>query len=295
MKGYGLFYFIAEAFRGLRANSLVNLLAVGTISMAMLIVGFFLLALINLHGAVSRLGERVEMSVYLRDGLTEHEKEFLHARLNAEPGVKKVTYLAKADALALFKKELKGQETLLQGLGDNPLPDSYEVSVDRRYAGSQRLEAMAGKFSDYPGVEDVSYGKRGAEVISGLYKLVTFGGTALAVLLGISVVFIISNSVRLALYSRGQEIELMQWIGATRGFIQGPFLIEGMMLAMIGSGLAVGIIAAVYYSLPQEIVQFLTMTNGLDFLPFSVVTYLILGGSILGLAGGLISVGKFLE
>ena len=116
-------------------------------------------------------------------------------------------------------------------------------------------------------MEDVSYGKQGAEVLSGLFKLITYGGTALAVLLGVSVVFIISNSVRLALYSRGQEIELMQWIGATRGFIQGPFLIEGMMLAMLGSALAVGILAGVYYALPQEAVLFLSQTDGLDFLP----------------------------
>ena len=295
MKGYGLFYFISEAFRGLRANSLVNLLAVGTISMAMLIVGFFLLVFINLHAAVNTMGERLEVSVYLKEGLPGHEKDFLLVRLKSEPGVKKVTYLSKAEALALFKKELKGQETLIQGLNENPLPDSYEVSIDRRYSDVDRLEAMAKKFSNYPGVEDVSYGKQGARMLSGLFKLVTFGGMALAVLLGVSVVFIISNSVRLALYSRGQEIELMQWIGATRGFIQGPFLIEGMMLAMLGSALAVGIIAGVYYALPQEVVLFLSRPNGLDFLPPSVVAYMIIGGSLLGLAGALVSVGKFLE
>jgi cell division transport system permease protein len=294
MKGYGLFYFIAEAFRGLRANSLVNLLAVGTISMAMLIVGIFLLAFINLHAAMNRLGDRLEISVYLKEGMSDHEKEYLLDRLKAEPGVRKVAYLSKTEALALFKKELKGQEALLQGLGENPLPDSYEISIDRTYA-DDRLGAMAKKFSGYVGVEDVSYGKEGAKLLSGLFKLVTYGGTALAVLLGVSVVFIISNSVRLALYSRGQEIELMQWIGATRGFIQGPFLIEGMMLSTLGSALAVGAAAAVYYSLPQEALYFLPMLNKLDFLPLSVVTYMLSGGSLLGLAGALISVNKFLE
>lgn len=294
MKGYGLFYYIAEAFRGLRANSLVNVLAVGTISMAMLIVGFFLLVFFNVQTAVNSLGDRFEMSVYLKDGLTGHEKDFLLARLKAAPGVKKVTYLSKAEALALFKKELKDQEALVQGLGENPLPDSYELNIDRRSAEAERLEALAREFSGYAGVEDVSYGKQGAQVLTGLYKLITYGGTALAVLLGVSIVFIISNSVRLALYSRGQEIELMQWIGATRGFIQGPFLIEGMMLAMLGSALAVGVLAGVFYSLPQEVVLFLSRPNGLDFLPPSVITYIIIGGGLLGLAGGLVSVSNFL-
>ncbi len=265
MRGYGLFYFIMESFRGLRANSVVNLLAVGTISMAMLIVGFFLIVFFNVQSAVNAMGDRLEISVYLKDGLTQHEQDFLLHRLTEEPGVKKVAYLSKAEALAQFKKELKGQEALVQGLGENPLPDSYELNIDRRYAEAGRLEALAKKFSAYPGVDDVSYGKQGAEVLSGLYKLLSYGGTALAILLGVSVVFIISNSVRLALYSRGQEIELMQWIGATRGFIQGPFLIEGTLLAMLGSALAVGILAALYYSLPPEVMLFLSRPNGLDF------------------------------
>jgi cell division transport system permease protein len=295
VRGYGLFYFIAEAFRGLRANSLVNLLAVGTISMAMLIVGFFLILFFNVQSAVNAMGDRLEMSVYLKDGLTEHERGFLQRRLGSEPGVKKVSVLSRTEALALLKKELKGQEALIEGLGENPLPDSLELSIDSRFAGVDRLEALAKRISRYPGVEDVSYGKQGAEVLSGLYRLLSYGVTALAVLLGVSVVFIISNSVRLALYSRGQEIELMQWIGATRGFIQGPFLVEGAMLAMLGSALAVGILTALYYSLPPEVVLFLSRPNGLDFLPTSVVAYMIIGGGLLGLAGGLVSVSRFLE
>lgn len=295
MKGYGLFYFIAEAFRGLRANSLVNLLAVGTISMAMLIVGFFLIVFLNLHVTVNALGDRLEMSVYLKEGLTEPEKNFIQHRIKGEPGVKKVDYLSKDEALLLFKKELKGQEALIQGLDENPLPDSYEITIDRGHADMEQLEAMAGKFSGYRGVEDVSYGKEGARVLESFYKVVTYGGMALAVLLGVTVVFIIYNSVRLALYSRGQEIELMQWIGATRAFIQGPFLIEGMMLAMLGSALAVGILAGVYYALPQEVVLFLSQPHGLGFLPLSVVAAMIGGGGLLGLAGGLVSVSRVLE
>jgi cell division transport system permease protein len=295
VRGYGLFFYIAEALRGLRANSIVNILAVGTISMAMLIVSFFLLVFFNVQSAVNSLGDRIEISVYLKNGLTIHEKDFLLAKLKEELGVKKVTYFSKAEAFALFKKELKGQEALLQGLGENPLPDSYEISIDHRFIDTPRLEALVKKFFSYPGVEDVSYGKQGAEVLAGLYTMLTYGGAALAILLGVSIVFIISNSVRLALYSRGQEIELMQWIGATRGFIQGPFLIEGMLLAMIGSALAIGILAAVFYSLPQEVVLFLSRPHGLSFLPTPVITYIILGGGLLGLSGGLVSVNRFLK
>ena len=190
---------------------------------------------------------------------------------------------------------MKGQEALLEGLGQNPLPDSYEVNVDRSYAVSGRLEELSRRLSGYPGVEDVSYGRQGAEVLGGLLKLIAYGGTSIALLLGVSVVFIISNSVRLALYSRGQEIELMQWIGATRGFIQGPFLIEGMLLSMLGTALSIGILAGLYYALPHEAVLFLSHAAGIDFLSLPVVACMIIGGGLLGFVGGMVSVGKFLE
>jgi cell division transport system permease protein len=295
VRGYGPIYFLSEAVRGLRANSLVNLLAIGTICMAMLIVGFFLIVFFNVRTAVHNLGDQLEMSVYLKDSLTQYEKDYLFGRIKNEPGVMKAVYLSKDEALAQFKKELKGQEALIQGLGENPLPDSFELTIDRNHADPDQMAVIAKKLSSYPGVEDVSYGKQGAELISTLYKLLAYGGSALAILLGVSVVFIISNSVWLALYSRGQEIELMQWIGATRGFIQGPYLIEGALLAMLGSALAVGILAAIYSSLPPQVVVLLSRANGLDFLPASVVACMIIGGGLLGLAGGLVSVSRFLE
>lgn len=295
MKGYGLFYFISEAFRGLRSNSMVNLLAVGTISMAMLIVGFFLLVFVNLYPAMNTIGDRFEISVYLKEKLTDQEKEYLLGRLKAEPEVKKVSYFSKEEALEQFRKELRDQEALIQGLGENPLPDSFEVHVGRRYADPVKLEAMAKRLAAYPGVEEVSYAKQGAQFLAGLFAVTTYGGGALAVLLGVSVVFIISNSVRLALYSRGQEIELMQWIGATRGFIQGPFLLEGMMLAMLGTALAIGLLGALFYGVGEQAFFILSPSQRLDFLPISVVAYMLCGGGLLGLTGARISVGKFLE
>jgi len=295
MRGYGPIYYFIEAYHGLRSNSLVNLLAMGTISMAMLIVGFFLVVFLNLQAAVGAMGERLEVSVYLKSGLTPQEKDYVQTRLKAEPGVKKAVFLPKEQALAILKKTLKGQESLMEGLGDNPLPDSYEITVDAAYADAAKMEVLTKRIGKLYGVEDVSYGQQGVEVLDRLLKLVTWGGITLAVLLGVTVVFIISNSVRLALYSRGQEIELMQWIGATRWFIMGPFLVEGMLVAVLGTSLAVSILAGLFHALPREIVLFLSGPGGLDFLPTTVIAYMVGGGGALGFAGGLMSVNKFLE
>jgi len=295
MRGYGVLYHIAEAFRGLRANSLVNVLAAGTISMVMLIVGFFLLVFINLQSAVDAVGDRLAMSIYLKDGVALLDKDALLRRLRSEPGVNSVVFISREDALALLRKELRGQEALIDSLGVNPLPDAFDIRIDHRYAGSERLELMAKRFSGFPGVEEVSYGKQGAALLTGIYQSLLYGGMALAVLLGISVIFIISNSVRLALYSRGQEIEIMQWIGATKGFIQGPFVLEGMMLAMIGASLAIGVLAAIFYAMPSTVLHFLSHSSGLEFLPVSVTASMILGAGFLGLTGSLVSVNKFMR
>ncbi len=295
MRGYGPIFYLIEALRGLRANSLVNLLAMGTIGMAMLIVGFSLLVFLNLRSAVGAMGERLEVSVYLKDGLTDQEKDYLVTRLKAETGVKKATFQSRTEALALLRKELKGQETLLDGLGENPLPDSYELTIDPRYSDMAKMDALSKRIEKLPGVEDVSYGRQSVEVLDRLLRMVTYGGMVLATLLGVTVVFIISNSVRLALYSRGGEIELMQWIGATRAFITGPFLVEGMLVAAIGTALAVGVLKGLFQALPQEAVLFLTGPGGLEFLPSWVIAYMIGGGAVLGLLGGLVSVNRFLE
>lgn len=295
MKGYGFVYYIKEAFRGMSANRVVNFLAVGTISMALLILCFFLLVFVNLQATMNSLGERLEISVYLKDSIREQEREILLHSLKSEPGVINVVYISKAAALEAFRKELKGQEALLEGLGENPLPDSYEVRIDRQYGDADTLESMAKKFLRLPGVEDVSYEKMGAAALNRMFNLMLYGGIAVSILFGVTVVFIISNSVRMALYSRGQEIELMQWIGATKGFIQGPFLIEGMLIGLLGTALALGILAALFYALPPEAVLLLAGPNGLDFLPPVVVISIISGGGILGLTGAVISVGRFLD
>jgi cell division transport system permease protein len=273
----------------------VNLLALGTISMAMLIVGFFLVVFLNLHSAVGAMGEHLEVSVYLDEGLPEQEKGVLLTRLKAEPGVRKATFLSKAEALSLLKQELKGQETLLEGLGENPLPDSYELTIDPRFAIDGKMETLVDRIAKFSGVEDVSYGRQGVEMLNRLLSIMTYGGITLAVLLGVTVIFIISNSVRLALYSRGQEIELMQWIGATRAFIMGPFLIEGMLVAMVGTSLSLGILAALFHALPPDAAHFLAGSGGIRFLPTWAIAYLIVGGGMLGLLGSLVSVSKFLK
>lgn len=295
MRSYGLLSFFAEALRGLRANSLVNLLAIGTITMAMLILGFFLLLFTNLQTAMNTVRDRLEISVYLRDGITGPERDYLGTRLRSEPGVTKVSYLSKEQALELFKKQLAGQDALLADLGENPLPESFEVGVDLREDGAERLALMAKRFAALPGVEDVSYGTEGAKALSGLLAVLKYGGGAVAVLLSVSIVFIISNAVRLALYSRREEIELMQWIGATRGFIRGPFLMEGMLAGVIGTSLAVGVLMGLFHGLPLEAAVFVAGPKGLDFLPLPVVGYMLVAGGLLGLVGAAVSVERFLE
>jgi cell division transport system permease protein len=295
MRGYGPVFYLVEAYHGLRSNGLVNLLALGTISMAMLIVGLSLLVFLNLRSAVGAMGERLELSVYLKDGLTEQEKDYLVTRLKAEPGVRNAVFQSKAEALALLRKQLKGQEALLDGLGENPLPDSYELTIDPRYSGAAQMDSLSKRLEKFHGVEDVSYGRESVEVLDRLLGMVTYGGMALAALLGVTVVFIISNSVRLALYSRGSEIELMQWIGATRSFITGPFLVEGMLVAAIGTALSLGVLAGLFRAIPQEAAHFLAGPGGFEFLPSWVMAYMVGGGALLGLLGGLVSVNKFLE
>jgi len=270
VKGYGLFFYIAEAFRGLRTNSIVNLLALGTITMIMLIVGFFLLVFFNLQSSVQVMAKRLEVSVYLKEGLTEHEKDFLQSRLKAEPGIRKVTYLSKVQALDVFKKELKGQEALLDGLGQNPLPDSYEVMSTGPMRMPAVLKRSRANFPAIPALRTCPTEGTARKCWAGCSSSSPMAArrSRAAGRVGVFIHLELRSS-RALLARAGDRADAVDR-GHAR-FILGSFSDRRHAASMLGSTLSIGILAGLYYALPHEAVLFLSHTAGIDFLPLPVV------------------------
>ena len=265
-----------------------------TVTLSMFILGVFLSAVLNINHMASYLENQVEMTVYLRDGLTTDQVMGIGKYLKAQPGLKEISFTNKDQAMVEFKERMGDQQGLLEAINGNPLPASYQMSFETPEALKLSAEVVAG----YQGVETVQYGK---DIIEQLYKvaqIIRLSGIVLIVFLAGAELFIISNTIRLTVFARRREIQIMKYVGATNGFIRWPFLFEGMVIGFLGSGIASLILWEGYKMVVDEIAS-----AGLVFIPLiplwpfmGYTTVIILGlGIIIGVMGSAISLRKYMK
>lgn len=293
-----LYYSLEDAISNFRSAKLLNFLCIITIAVSMFILAVFVLGMVNLDALTARWSSDARLIVYLRDDSSEEQRIALLAALQGRPGITKVDYLSKEQAMDEFRKSLKGQEAILDGLSRNPLPASFEVHLAPAYRTVDQAAFMAKDIGGQGGVEEVQYGKEWLANLSRFLVSLRYTCILLAVGLALSVTFIVANTVRLTAHARAAEVSIMRLIGATDWFIKGPFLVEGALHGLLGTALALvmtyGVYGMVTSGLMTRAMPFLHDFS-LEFLPFGYCFAFLLGGTLLGLTGGLLSVGRFLK
>lgn len=220
-------YFIKEAASSLRRNSLMSIASISTVALSLLILGVFLIMVLNLNNMASSLESQVQVNVYLKDGLSDVETRELGTKITKLPGVNQVLFIDKEEAMSRFKERLGEQQSILKALDDtNPLPNAFEVKVDR----PERVKPVAQAITQFKGVENAKFGQEMVEHLFALTKMVRIFGVILMAFLALAALFIISNTIRLTVFARRKEIGIMKYVGATDWFIRWPFLLEGMIL-----------------------------------------------------------------
>ncbi len=294
MKVRTIEYFIREAFSSLRHNGLMSIASVSTVALSLLILGMFLIMVLNLNHMASTLESQVQISVYLQDTLKDQEIREVGTRITKLPGVVQVTFVDKDQALTRFKQRLGEQQGLLAVLGDtNPLPNAFEVKVDK----PERVKPVAQAVAQLKGVENARFGQEVIEQLFTLTKMVRLIGLALIVFLALAALFIISNTIRITVFARRKEIGIMKYVGATDSFIRWPFLIEGMLLGFSGALIAVFLLIEAYTLLTGQIYQklvFLPLIPKYPFLTY-VSILLIVAGTVIGALGSTISLKRFMK
>lgn len=290
-----LAYFLARALENLRARPWPTSVTVATIGLAFALLAGYLLLFQALMRAADAWGERLEVSAYLADTVGEAGGRALADRVGQWPGVAGATYVSKAEALVRFREALGGQTALLEALPGNPLPASVEVALaaEQRTAGG--LLEVAARLRAQPEVSDVEYGREEAQRLATLLRVVRVAGAGVAALLGIVATLIVANTVRLALYARGEELELLRLVGATEGFVRAPFLIEGVLQGAAGACLAVLVTAALHRAARPAVLALgdLFAPAVTAFLEPVTMAALVGGGALLGLVGSLLSVARW--
>lgn len=298
--GYGgrAGFFLSRAITNIRQNVFVNVVTIGTITLALLIVSLFLLVFVNLESAAENWSERVQVTVYFDKELTTQDQSAFREKITALSGVSRVGYVTRDEALKRFKSRLRGQETLLEGVRSEVLPTSFEIALKRSHRDTTSVENFVTALKRIPGITEVQYGEEWVRRFNSFLNFMRLLGALLGGFLVIAVIFIVSNTIKLTIYSRRDELEVMALVGATRFFIKAPFLLEGLIQGVVGSVLSVALLFGLYESFLHNAGSFLTFnpaTSRLSFLPSEYIGGLLLAGALLGFIGSLTSLKRFIN
>jgi cell division transport system permease protein len=291
-------FFVARAVSNIRQNFLLGILTVGTITLALLIIALFLLIFVNLEGVTEDWSKRVQVTAYFDKELSPQEVAAFKARINSLSGTDKVTYVGREEAVKRFRSRLKGQESLLEGVSADVLPSSLEISMQRESRNSEAVAEYVNRLKKVPGIGEVQYGDEWVRRFSTFMNFMRLVGALLGGFLLLAVMFIVSNTIKLTIYARKDELEVLGLVGATRFFIKAPFLIEGILHGAAGAILAIFVLTACYYGFLHNAGNFLSFNpadTGISFLPTAYLAGLFLGGVLLGFLGSLTSLKRFVN
>jgi cell division transport system permease protein len=287
----GLTYFVTEAWTSVWRGRSAAILSVLTIAIAAFVLGLFLLVAGHVQRTVDQWSRSAELSVYLRDESTDGERAAVRNVLRATPSVAAVEFVSKTAALTRFRKNFPELAPATDSAADNPLPASFEVRLgsDQSAAAVERLSARVSRMA---GVADVRYDRRWLDRLVSLGNFVRWTGLLLAGVLVLAAALTVTNVVRLSLYARRDEIEIMELVGAPLSFIRGPFVCEGMIQGGLGAVVAlVGLRVALTLSAPRlsALAAGLFEVGRIEFLSGLSVAGLIVGGMAVGCLGGLVA------
>lgn len=288
-----LLYIVTDALRSLRENSVTTALTAVTLGVSLSIFSIFIFVFVNLNAAINSWGDRTQIVAYIKDGSEAPEK--IREAVLSIPGVTAVEFVSKERALTELKDELKGHEMVLEGVDSNPLPASMEIKVGGLYKNPGAVSTVVSRLKQMGWAEDVQFNREWIEKISGLLGFIELAAVFMGFFLAAATIFIISNTIRLAVYARKDEIEIMRLVGASDRFIKVPFFIEGAVQGFAGGVIALLITGAGRYLVLANVppyFNFIVQTP----LPVPVIAVaLIAAGVLMGVAGSLISMARFLK
>jgi len=278
---------LRTAARGLQTSPVPSALATLTIALALLLVGAFALVLGNLEGALERFGDELQLVVYLDPALDASQERALRARLAGFEEVAAATLVTREEALERFRTTLGGGE-LLAGLDANPLPASLELALEPSARSEGAIERLAAALASMEGVDELSHDRRWIEGMARVASLARTVALVLGSVLVGAALLIVANTIRLAVYSREDEIEILSLVGAGRVFQRTPFILEGLAEGAVGGALALGALYLAFQLLLPQVEFGLALLHGVaapEFFALRECLTLIASGAALGAAG----------
>ncbi len=285
-----------RAIEDIFKNRFLNLVTIITISLSVLVVSAFILFFINTNELINIWKKGIRAMAYLRSGTGMSEVFDLQQRIQGIDRVQKGQYISKKAALSLLKDKMQRQASLLKNLPENPLPDAFEIRILMPEGNWQNIESIVTRIESLDRIEEVEYGQQWLGRFSNVFILFRLAGYTLCGIFFMATVFIVANTMRLVIYSRSEEVEIMRLVGASDRFIKIPFYIQSLIQGAVGAavGLTALFIAFLFLNTSVQTVFF----NGffqMRFFPPMVLISIIGGSMLVGWLGCFLSLKQYLN
>ncbi len=284
------------AGRDLSGNTGIHLVSMAIISAAFLTLGLFALVSVNLGALARHWEDKIEVCVYLSDGLSEPSRKSLEEELLEKRGVVSLDYVDKDQAMLDFHAMLGERAEILDGMEENPLPASFVLSLDPGARSMQEVEKLAGSIQEMQGVDEVDYGARLLESFFAAGRIARAAVLFIGGLVAMAAAFIVSNTIRLTMYARAEEIGIMKLVGAGKALVRLPFVIEGVLQVVAASCTGCALLWLLF-RMGLQGVHFPGLLGGFEpvFLSAPAVWAILGAGALMGAAGSMSRVRVFLK
>ncbi|MDI6688040.1 MAG: permease-like cell division protein FtsX [Desulfobacterales bacterium] len=288
--------YFKRAFQDIRTNRFLNAVTIIIMSLSVLIVSTLLLFFLNTNDYMNSWKKGIKIIAYLKPDIEETNIVDIKNKIHVLYGVAEAKFMSKEEAMGRLREQMKRQSSLLDGLKENPLPDAFEIRLTEQFPNSERIENLAVQIESFPEIDDVEYGRKWIGRFVKLFDLFRLTGYAMSSIFFMAAVFIVANTIRLVIYSRREEIEIMRLVGATDQFIKTPFYIEAVIQGALGGiiGLAALFAAYMYISTNVEYGLSFDLLN-VRFLSLRLSGTIILCSMFVGWLGCFIALRQFLK
>lgn len=290
-----ILFLTKEGFKNVWSNRLMSIASISVLLSCLVVIGVAFMAIVNLNSMMENIEDQNVIMVFINDDATDTDIAKVEADLRSIPNVKDCTFVAKEES---FKKQIEGLGTdaeIFQGI-ENPLPDAYKVTI----SDQQQFDSTVNSIEKVQNVLNVRENRGLAKQMSSIRKTVSYISLGVIAVLLLVSLFIISNTVRITMFSRRLEIRIMKSVGATRWFIRWPFMVEGMMLGILSGLIALGLVGGIYYLVVRSFKDMLSFllrdgfVNFGDYVWTLLVAFVVIG-IVAGAFGSAISINKYLK
>jgi cell division transport system permease protein len=284
-------YSFKLAIQSLFREKWINLLSVLTIATGLLIISLAFISAYNFDLATKKIPEKFSMIMYLDDNLSKEKVKNVINSLKKNSTVNSIRYISKEDAMKELKVTLKNSDYIFEGLGENPLPDSLELKFRKESFGPETAKKLSEEALKINGISEVAYGEKFLSTVHFLKAGLRTVGMILIVILSTGIIFVCYSTVKILFYRRKEEIETFKLLGATKGFISAPFLIEGALIGASGGLLGLLGILTFNYMVLLRLSVTIPIFKTIIF-PASLLLFLPFIGIFLGITGAFIALGR---